>query len=88
MDRLPPVSPGELLLRELMEPLGLSEAELAEQSGIPAGRIGGLLRGTQAITEDDDRRLCRRFGLTDAYWLRAQAAHDAELRAGAGGRSG
>lgn len=74
-----PVSPGELLKEEFLEPMGLSQYRLAKETGIPAQRIGQIVLGRRRITADTDLRLCRFFGLSDGYWLRAQAAYDLEL---------
>lgn len=73
-----PVSPGELLKEEFLEPMGLSQYRLAKETGIPAQRIGRIVLGRRRITADTDLRLCRFFGLSDGYWLRAQAAYDLE----------
>ena len=77
--RLPPVTPGELLLEEFLRPMGLSQYRLAKEIGVPAQRIGEIVSGRRAITADTDLRLCRFFGLSNGYWLRAQAAHDTEV---------
>ena len=74
-----PVSPGELLREEFLEPMGLSKYRLAKETGVPAQRIGQIVLGRRRITADTDLRLCRFFGLSDGYWLRAQAAYDTEV---------
>jgi addiction module HigA family antidote len=79
MAQLKPVTPGELLLEEFLVPLGISQYRLAKEIGVPAQRIGEIVAGKRAITADTDLRLCRFFGLSDGYWLRAQAAHDTEV---------
>ena len=76
---LEPVTPGELLWEEFMVPMGLSRYRLAKEVGVPASRIGDIVRGKRAITADTDLRLCRFFGLSDGYWLRAQGAYDIEV---------
>ncbi len=76
---LDPVSPGELLWEEFMSPMGLSRYRLAKEIGVPAQRIGDVVNGKRSITADTDLRLCRFFGLSDGYWLRAQAAFDIEV---------
>lgn len=76
---LNPVSPGELLWEEFMSPMGLSRYRLAKEISVPAQRIGDIVNGKRAITADTDLRLCRFFGLSDGYWLRAQAAFDIEV---------
>jgi addiction module HigA family antidote len=77
--KLPPVSPGEILQEEFIKPFGLSKYRIAKEIGVPAGRIGQIVSGKRAITADTDLRLCRYFGLSDGYWLRAQAAYDTEI---------
>jgi addiction module HigA family antidote len=76
---LPPVTPGELLIEEFLRPMGISRYRLAKEIRVPAQRIGEIVAGRRAITADTDLRLCRFFGLSDGYWLRAQAAHDTEV---------
>lgn len=73
------ISPGELLQEEFLEPLGISKYRLAKEIGVPAGRIGQIVAGKRTITADTDLRLCRFFGLSNGYWLRAQAAYDTEI---------
>ncbi len=76
---LDPVTPGELLKEEFLVPMGISQYRLAKETSIPAQRIGQIVLGRRSITADTDLRLCRYFGLTDGYWLRAQIAYDLEL---------
>ena len=76
---LDPVTPGELLWEEFMAPMGLSRYRVAKEIGVPAPRIGDIVSGKRAVTADTDLRLCRFFGLSDGYWLRAQAAYDIEV---------
>ena len=79
MTKLKPVTPGELLREEFLEPMSLSKYRLAKEIGVPAQRIGEIVAGKRAITADTDLRLCRFFGLSNGYWLRAQAAYDTEV---------
>jgi len=76
---LEPVSPGELLWEDFMAPMSLSRYRLAKEIGVAAQRIGDIVKSKRAITADTDLRLCRFFGLSDGYWLRAQAAYDLEV---------
>ena len=79
MSKIDPVTPGELLLEEFLKPMGISQYRLAKEIGVPAQRIGEIVKGRRAITADTDLRLCRFFGLSDGYWLRAQVAHDTQV---------
>jgi addiction module HigA family antidote len=79
MNRLPPITPGELLQEEFLQPLGVSQYRLAKAIGVPASRISEIVTSQRAITADTDLRLCRFLGLSPGYWLRAQAAYDTEV---------
>jgi len=79
MSKLKPVTPGEILLEEFLKPMGLSQYRLAKEIGVPAQRISEIVSGKRSITADTDLRLCKFFGLSNGYWLRAQAAHDTEV---------
>ncbi len=81
MTKLKPVTPGDILSEEFLEPMGISQYRLAKEIGVPAQRIGAIVAGKRAITADTDLRLCKFFGLSDGYWLRAQAAYDTEVAA-------
>ena len=73
------MTPGELLWEEFMSPMGLSRYRLAKEIDVPAQRIGDIVNGKRAITADTDLRLCRFFGLSNGYWLRAQTAYEIEV---------
>ena len=73
------VTPGELLGKEFLKPMAVTKYRLAKEIGVPAQRIGDIVMGKRAITAETDLRLCRFFGLSNGYWLRAQAAYDTEV---------
>lgn len=79
MSHLPPVTPGELLLEEFLKPMELTQSRLARAIDVPAQRINEIVHGKRAVSADTDLRLCRFFGLTNGYWLRAQAMCDTEV---------
>jgi addiction module HigA family antidote len=79
MSKLPPITPGEILMEEFLKPMGISQYRLAKEIGVPAQRIGEIVAGKRAITADTDLRLCRFFGLSDGYWLRGQVRYDTEV---------
>lgn len=76
---LDPVTLGELLWEEFMVPMALTRYRLAKEIGVPAQRIGDIVNGKRTVTADTDLRPCRFFGLSNGYWLRAQAAYDIEV---------
>jgi addiction module HigA family antidote len=56
-----PVHPGEILREEFLEPLGISMYRLAKDTGMPADRVGRLVRGTRAFSADTALRLAAYF---------------------------
>lgn len=82
MRKLKPVTPGELLLEEFLRPMGISQYRLAKEISVPPTRIAEIVTGKRGVTADTDLRLCRFFGLSNGYWLRAQAAYDTEVAEG------
>ena len=80
-----PVHPGEVLLEDYMEPLGLSSNALARALGVTAARVNDIVRQRRGITADTAIRLARYFGGDARSWLNLQTAYDlrvAELENG------
>lgn len=69
-------SPGEMLAQEFLEPLGISQNQLAMSIHVPSTRIGEIVRGKRAITPDTALRLARFFGNSPEFWLNLQQLHD------------
>ena len=76
---IPPIHPGEILLEEFLEPLGLSQYRLAKNISVPPRRINEIVHGKRAISADTALRLSRYFGTTDRFWLNLQTRYDLEL---------
>jgi addiction module HigA family antidote len=73
---LAPVSPGEVLRAEFLEPLGLSAGAVARAIGVPRNRLGAIVNGSRAITADTALRLSIYFGTSAEFWLALQASYD------------
>lgn len=78
-DLLPPVTPGEILREDFMEPLGLSANALAKALHVPPNRITAILNGTRSITADTALRLARYFDTTPQSWLNLQKNYELEV---------
>ena len=74
--KLAPVHPGEILLEEFMQPLGLSQTRLGRDLGVSPRRINEIVRGKRGITADTALRLSRYFGTSADFWLGLQADYD------------
>jgi antitoxin HigA-1 len=71
-----PSHPGEMLLREFLEPLGITQTELAERMEIPFQRVNSLVNGRRAVTPDTALRLSKVFGTTPGFWMNHQLRWD------------
>jgi addiction module HigA family antidote len=72
----PPTHPGEILLKEFLEPLGISQVELAGALGIPVQRINTLINGKRGITAETALLLAKRLKTTPQFWMNLQNARD------------
>ena len=79
MSVMPPIHPGEILLEEFMEPLGLSQNRLAKALGVDAGRINRIVTGKCSITADTALRLAKYFGTTPELWMNLQSHYELEV---------
>ena len=77
--KLEPIHPGEILLEEFLEPLGLSQYRLAKDTSVSPRRINEIVHGKRSISADTALRLARYFGTTDRFWLNLQVRYDLEL---------
>jgi len=73
-----PITPGEMLLEEFLNPMGISQYRLAKTIGVPPRRINEIVLGKRRITPETGIRLSRAFGLGDYYWIDLQAHYDVE----------
>ena len=76
--RLDPVSPGEVLREEFLEPMGLSQNRLARGLGVPPRRINEIVHGKRSITADTALRLSRFFRTSERFWMNLQTRFDLE----------
>ena len=73
------IHPGDILLTEFMEPLGLSAYRLAKELLVPLPRINDVVRGKRSISADTALRLGVYFGLPAQFWLNLQTEYDLRL---------
>jgi addiction module HigA family antidote len=76
---VPCPAPGEILLKEFLEPMGITAYRLAKDIGVPQMRISEIIAGKRAITVDTGQRLSRCFGLDETFWTGLQRDHDAAV---------
>jgi addiction module HigA family antidote len=74
-----PISPGEILLTEFLEPLGITQYRLAQATRLPQTRISEIVRGKRAISIDTALRLSKALGVDDHFWINVQTDYDLEV---------
>jgi antitoxin HigA-1 len=74
-----PIHPGEVLMLEYLQPLGVTQHRLAVAIGVPPRRINEIVHGKRRITTDTALRLARYFGTSERFWLNLQDRYDIEV---------
>jgi addiction module HigA family antidote len=72
----PPVLPGEILLKEFLEPMGMSQVELADKMDIPIQRINTVINGKRSVTAETAVLLSRALNTSVEFWMNLQVACD------------
>ncbi len=78
MKKLPNIHPGEVLLEEFLEPLGISQNALARAADVSPRRINEIVLGKRSITADTAIRIAAALGTSERFWLGLQADYDLE----------
>ena len=74
-----PIRPGEVLLHDFMEPMGISQYWVAEKINVPPRRITQIVHCPRGISADTALRLSHYFGLSNQYWLNLQSLYDLQV---------
>lgn len=78
MAALKNIHPGEILLEEFLEPIGISRNKLANAIGVPPGRIGEIINGKRSVSAETDLLLSKALGTSEGFWLNLQKDYDLE----------
>lgn len=76
---LEPIHPGEILLEDFLQPMGISINRLARDIHVPPGRISTIVNGKRAISADTALRLSAYFGTSPELWLNLQTDYDLRI---------
>lgn len=74
-----PIHPGEILLEEFLNPMGISQNELARSMRVPSGRINEIVNGKRSISAETALRLSLALGTTPEFWINLQMMYDLEM---------
>ena len=78
MEKLEPIHPGEVLREEFLLPMNISQARLAEDTGIAPEEVEKMIEGRIAVAPNAALRLSLYFGLSERFWLNLQSRYDLE----------
>ena len=79
MAKLKPIHPGEILEKEFLEPMAVTQYRLATDVGVPPRRINEIVHGLRGITADTALRLGHYFGTSPQFWMNLQARFDLQI---------
>ena len=71
-----PTHPGEMLLEEFLNPMGLSQRDLADSIHVPYQRINEIVNGRRGVTPSTALRLAKYFGTSAGFWMNLQLRWD------------
>ena len=74
-----PIHPGEILLEEFLNPMGITQYRLAQSISVPARRINEIVHGKRAVSPDTALRLSRALGTSDRFWMNLQSRYDLDV---------
>ena len=77
--KLAPVHPGKLLLKEFLEPIGISQRKLAEDIGVPPRRVNEIVLGKRCVSADTALRFGRYFCMSAGFWLNLQKRYEMDV---------
>ncbi|MFV2144236.1 HigA family addiction module antitoxin [Isoptericola sp. G70] len=78
-DLIEPIHPGEILMEDFIEALGITQHKLAVSIGVPPRRINEIVHGKRGITADTAIRLARYFGTSEELWMNLQSHYELRL---------
>lgn len=75
-----PIHPGEILLKDFLEPMGITQYRLAKDISVVPRRINEIVHDKRSVTADTALRLARYFGTSEKFWMNLQTRYDMELQ--------
>ena len=75
---LPAIHPGEFL-SEILDELGISQAEFARRIGVSPMRVSHVVKGARPVTAELALLFSRAFAQSPEYWLNLQSAYDLKI---------
>ena len=77
--KLPPITPGDVLLEEFLHPMKITQSQLAKDINVPANRVSQIIHCKREITADTALRLGKYFGIEPEFWLNLQVRYNMKM---------
>lgn len=74
-----PTHPGEILLNDFLDPLGVTQKAFAEHIGVPNQRVNEIVRGRRGVSSETAWLFANALGTTPEFWMNLQVLHDLAL---------
>lgn len=72
----PPTHPGEMLLQEFLQPMGITQRDLADGIHVPYQRVNEIINGRRGVTPGTALRLAKFFNMSADFWMNLQLRWD------------
>ena len=79
MTKIPAIHPGEILLKEFLEPMRISQNQLGRDLGVSPRRVNEIVHGNRSVTADTALRLSAYFGNSAFFWLGLQMDYNLDI---------
>ena len=79
MAKLKPIHPGEILAKEFLDPMAVTQYRLTTDIGVPPRRINEIVHGLRGVTADTALRLGHYFGTSPQFWMNLQGRFDLQV---------
>jgi len=74
-----PTHPGEILLKDFLEPMNITQVQFAKHLNISVQRVNEIIRGKRGVTPDTAWLFSKAFGNSPEFWINLQTQHDLAL---------
>jgi len=74
-----PIHPGEVLMEDFIEGVGITQNKVAVSVGEPPRRINEMVHGKRGITADTALRLAKYFGASEEFWINLQSQYELRI---------
>ena len=79
LEKIPPLHPGVVLFEDFLQPLKISQNQIARDLGVSPRRINEIIHAKRSITADTALRFSIYFGNSAQFWMGLQMDYDLDM---------